>query len=101
MVGKQDVERTCRILIKILNEVPYKQIAYEEGVSPSKITFTKNHYIREKVSLELNTAGLALMNGAQLDLLMEAERKSRNEILRRLGKDRTVNHKKSTWDQGI
>lgn len=97
MTGKQDVERTCRILVKILNKVPYKRIAYEEGVSLPKITFTKLHYIKQKISLELNDRGIALMNGTQLDLLMEVERRSRNKILRRLGKD----NKKNTWDQGI
>lgn len=97
MPGRHNIERTCRVIKKILRGVLYKQISFEEKISQARISYIKGHYTRQTIKLELNAEGVALMNGSQLDLLKERERKGRNSILRRLGKD----NKKNTWDQGI
>jgi hypothetical protein len=69
--GMRDVERTRRILRKILNGIPYKQIAFEEKTTVPYIAAIKSKYIDETVDLQLNGLGLFVMNEEQLTLPLQ------------------------------
>lgn len=66
--GKRDVSRTRRILRKVLDRVPYKQIAFEEKTTVPNVAAIKSKFIDETVVLKLNELGLFLMNEEQLML---------------------------------
>lgn len=66
--GKRDVNRTRRILQKVLDGVPYKQIVFEENTHIPNICALKAKYIDETIILKLNKLGQFLMNEEQLSL---------------------------------
>ena len=64
--GKRDVSKTRRILQKVLEGRPFKQIAFEEHVGETRISFLKARYLSENKHLTLNEKGVKLMNEEQL-----------------------------------
>lgn len=66
--GKRDIFKTRRILKKVLDGVPFKQIAFEEDTTEAKVSFLKTRYIRAEVELTLNKKGVKLMNEEQFYL---------------------------------
>lgn len=66
--GRRNVEKTRRILQKILNKILYKQIAYEENTNIRSIAWIKGKYVTERVTLVLNDKGIRLMGEEQLRL---------------------------------
>lgn len=68
--GKRDVGRTRRILGKIIAELPYKQIAYEEKTTVSYISAVASRYLTRRVIYTYNDKGRKLMSEEQFNLYL-------------------------------
>lgn len=66
--GSRDIEKTRRIIRKILKGVLFKQIAFEEKIPEPRVSFIKARYLQQTVELTLNERGINLMNEEQLSL---------------------------------
>jgi hypothetical protein len=66
--GRRDIQKTIRIIDKIIAGVPFKQIAFEEKVTLPRVSFIKSRYLSSSNELRLNEKGVKLVNEEQLNL---------------------------------
>lgn len=86
--GRRDISKTQRALKKILDGVPYKIIAHEEGIPFRSVAWIKGTYTKEIKSLKLNDAGRRLMAEEQLSLPLHSN-SPRHRVDTRLNSSRT------------
>lgn len=66
--GKSNLPKVRRVISKVLEGMPFKQIEFEENVAIRRIVWLKKKYIRETKILRLNALGISLMNEDQFKL---------------------------------
>lgn len=71
--GKRDINRTRRVLQRLLDGAHLKQIAFEEKMNVDVISALRSKYMDRKLSFTLNNLGLFIMSEEQLSLPLHRE----------------------------